>query len=235
MKKTTKPPALPDKTETRQLKCAFTNEETLQMGRELAQCRVQAQGIAEEFDQVKATFKARQAMVDASAGVLSASINAGYELRMVRCRVEFDAKAGRKAYYAEAAPADALPLCVEDMTSEDYQVELLPDAASTKDTGYKDSEAIELWPEAGEDRGLMTVARGDVTGKWCAALSLVVGNTRLDERMGVGKHFKQRADAVKSTAERALNWIEVTLGAEVAQGFKEPIYKAIESHRERAE
>lgn len=113
-----------EKIETKIVRFDFTPEEITEKGRELARALSESRNIDEEFEQAKAGFKARQAECSARLGLLETHINNGFEMRSARCRVEFKPRAGKKLYYLEGAAKSSEPVCTEEMTPSDFEMEL---------------------------------------------------------------------------------------------------------------
>lgn len=217
------------KIETKVIKHDFSNAEKQQRGEELARTIAELRGVETEFDGVKADYKAKIESKKTQIESLGTAVVNGFEMRNVRCRVEFLPKIRKKHFYPENADEGAKPVLVEDMTSEDFALELI-EAESKFDT----REEITLFPATERDNGILVVGR--YHGKWYSALRITIGKHRIDERMNSeSRAYKQRVDAINTAAKRALTWLSETLGKDAGKGFADPINKAIEPHKERAE
>lgn len=214
--------------ENRHVKHVFSVEERNVIGGELARAIAHARGMEAEFDQIKASYKAKAAAASASVEGLSTAIMNGFEMRNKRCRVVFRPKDKKKDFYPEDSKPGDLPVLTEDMTQDDFQTELIQ-AESKFDT--KDN--IVLF-EAGEDKGSLVVGR--LNDKWYSALRIRIGKNQLTQRLdSEQKSYKIRFDAISVAAKAAMNWLKETLGTDNAKGFAEKISAAIQPHAERAE
>ncbi len=224
MNKNTKP-----KIEVKSVKHVFTDTEHREYGSTLAQSYGTLRGIESEFDKVKASFKSRTAEVEAQIDRISTNITNGFEYRDERCRVELDPKLGKKSYFLESAPEDAEPVIVQDMTDADYQQELLE-----AESAFDAKEIIPLFSATEKDSGLMTVGR--LTGKWFSALNVKIGPREIKERLDSEQACsKKRADQIKRTCKRFIEWLDENLGRDEAQGFKNSVELVKAEHAEREE
>lgn len=78
------------KTATEWCRHNFSDAELLQMGSDQAQAHSQLGEIELEFDSVKASFKSRTSLVEATIGALSRNINNRFDMRNVECTLEYD-------------------------------------------------------------------------------------------------------------------------------------------------
>ena len=217
------------KTETKTVRHDFTPEERNEIGGDLARAIATARGVEEEFDEVKAAYKAKLTSAQARIGTLSTSLMNGFELRAAKCRVVYRPKDRKKDFFLVDAPEDAPPVLTEDMEQEDYAQDLIQ--AESK---FENREEIQLFNPAAGSSGTLVVGRQK--GRWFSALRITVGHSRIEERLdSEQKSVKARWDAVRLAGKRAMDWLTETLGAEAAKGFKDPIQTALDAHREREE
>lgn len=217
------------KIEVKPIRHAFTSEERNQLGSDLARQIGTLRGVDAEFDQVKASYKAKQTEAEAKIDSLSTALMNGFEIRPTRVRVEYRPKERRKAYFLEEAPADSEPVLVEDMTNDDFQADLLQ--AESK---FEHREEIELFNRTASDRGVMVV--GKFANSWYAALRVNIGQRRLEERLDSEQpSSKKRFDMITRAAGRFNEWLVDNLGKEAAKGFADAVVEAIQPHRERVE
>lgn len=225
----TKPEPGKYRIETKTIRHDFTPAEQIGIGKELSLGITRSRLLEDEFKQVKAGYAARQTEADARVQRLSASIEAGFELREARCRVVYRPKDRKKDFFPEDAPEDAAPSLTEDMTQDDFQADLLH-----AEGRFELREEIALIPRVGNDRGVLVVGR--LAGRWYSALRINIGARRIEERLdSEQKAVKRRPDAVKTAATRALSWINETFGKDIAKGFSKFIDDVIEAHKEREE
>lgn len=223
------PPKPEPKFEVKLVRHNYTPEERVKLSDDLVRLYGKARGIKSEFDQVKASFKSRKAEVEAKIEKISTDITNRWDMRNKRCRVEYQPKIRKKFFYAEDAPPGADPDCVEDMTKEDFQADLIQ--AESK---FEVREEITLFPQAGSDRGVLVVGR--LNGRWFSALRISVGGRQITERLdSEQKSVKERADAVKTAGKRALQWLTDNLGTKASKGFEASIGETIQNHKERSE
>lgn len=219
----------PQVVEEKTIRHELTPEELLGTGRELAQSIAAHRDLESQFDEVKQSYKAKLAEAEAKIGRLGTLLQNGFDMRVAKCRVEFRPKERKKYFYLEYAPKEALPVLVEDMTREDFQVDLIQ--AESK---FERREEIPLFPPAGDSNGVLAVGRHK--DRWHAALRLTVGKHSIAERLNTeSKPAKERADIIRQTLTRAMEWLVDTFGAENAKGFEAHFSKVIETHKGRAE
>lgn len=114
----TKPPTPTE----RALRHVFTNEESLENAKQLAECLMETNRIEQDFDRVKSDFKSRLSSVDARIGQLRDKVSSGYEIVTTPCEWRFDDPApGRKSLWR--LDTDEL-VETQEMTTADKQVEL---------------------------------------------------------------------------------------------------------------
>ncbi len=222
--KNTKP-----KIEVKSVKHTFTVEETQALNVEFRQSFSNLKAVEAEFDNVKAVWKAKTTEAESRMETLNATLQAGFEMRQERCRVELDPKTGKKSYCLEAAPDDAEPIFVQDMTEADFQTELLE-----AESAFDAKEIIPLFSPTEKDSGLMTVGR--LNGKWFSALNVKIGPREIKERLDSEQACsKKRADQIKRTCKRFIQWMDENLGRDEAQGFKNSVELVKAEHAEREE
>lgn len=229
MSTTTKPETKP-RIETKQLRHDFTDLEKAGMGGDLSRTIAGLRQIEAEADESKQAFKAKIASAEAEVDRISTSLMNGWEFRHKRCRVVLRPKDRKKDFYLEDDPADAKPVLTEEMTQADYELDLIQ-----AESRFDSREEINLFPPAGASQGILVVGR--FKGRWFTALRINIDNRhRIEERLdSEQKSVKERFDAIKLASERALQWLVSTLGEDNAKGFRDPIAKAVEPHKERAE
>ena len=224
------------KIEVKSLKHVFTEPERNVIGGDLARSIAGLRGIEAEFDQVKASYKARTAESEARIDALSTNLMNGFEMRSEKCVVIFRPKDRKKDYYLEADYTDsktgkkALPpvALTEEMNQQDFDLELIQAEAK-----FDDREEITLFQPTEKDSGTLIVGR--FAGKWFSALRVKIGKLELTERLdGEQRCFKARADAVTHAIKRVSDWAKVNL-KEHAKGFEDSFQKCAEAHKDRVE
>lgn len=220
------------KIEIKNVKHTLDNMERNQLGGDLARAISELRGVNNDFDQVKAGFKAKITEKEAKIDNLSTLLVNGFEMRNERCVVIYRPKERKKDYFREEDHvefgADAELLLTEDMTADDFQAELLQ--AESKFDGR---EEIQLFQPTETDRGVLVVGR--FAGKWFSALRVKIGKVELNERLdSEQKCFKQRPDAVANGVKRVTAWAKENF-KEHAKGFEAKFQDVILQHAERAE
>jgi hypothetical protein len=229
------------KHETRKIRHNFTPEETAVLQRDFHQAVKNIKAVEEEFDSVKASYKAKIAEVESRSVTLSATIDAGFEMRDRKCVVLYRPKDRKKDYFAEEheaaleklngkqLPEDIAPLLTEEMSDNDLQMELIEAEAK-----FELKEPIELFAPVNEDAGTLIVGR--FGGKWFTALRVKVASRVLEERLdGEQPCFKNRPDAVRKAVKRFGDWLYKNLGKDAADGFAAGLDTVIDAHKEREE
>ena len=213
---------------TKQVKHTFTAEEIAKLNVEFRQAFATLKSVEAEFDNVKAVWKAKTTKAESDMEILNATLQAGFDLREMRCRVEYFPKERKKKFYIEDDDKN-VPVAIEDMQPGDYDIELIQAEAK-----FEAREEIALFPQTPSDKGILVVGR--LKGRWYAALRVNVGKVQIAERLdSEQKSVKERPAAVANAAKRALVWLATSLGDEASKGFEEPIRVVIEAHKERAE
>lgn len=216
------------KVEVKSVKHTFSAEERNQIGGDLARAIGTERGILAEFDQVKASYKAKTAEAEARIDSLSTSLLNGFEMRSKRCVVLFFTAEKKKHYFLEDSPDGADPVLTEEMTPADFQTELIE--AESK---FEAKEEIELY-NAGADHAALVIGRFNKL--WFGALRANVGARKLEERLDSEQACaKKRWDMIQRTEKRFQAWLKDNLGKEAAKGFEGPIAEAIAGQREREE
>ncbi len=218
--------------ETKQIKHTFTEPERNTIGGDLARSIAGLRGVEAEFDQVKASYKAKTTEAEAKIDNLSTSLMNGFEMRMAKCVVVFRPKDRKKDFFLETEwlqrNGDTPIILTEDMTAKDFEQELIQAEAK-----FDSRDEITLFQPTEKDTGILVVGR--LAGKWFAALRVKIGNLELSERLdSEQKCFKQRPDAVKHAIGRVAKWAKDNL-KEHAKGFEDSFHAVTEAHKERAE
>jgi hypothetical protein len=225
------------KHEIKKIKHTFTAEEVAVLQRDFHQAIKTIKVTEAEFDSVKATYKAHITEAESRSETLSATIDAGFEMRDRKCIVIYAPKVRKKSYYpeeeeqqAEAGKLDTGTLLLtEDMTESDLQIELVEAEAK-----FELKESIELFPATENDKGILMV--GKQNGKWFGALRVAIGGRKLEERLdGEQPCFKKRPDAVKKSVGRFAEWLKDALGKETALGFAAALDAVTDAHKDREE
>lgn len=181
-----------------------------------------------EFDQVKASYKAKIEEASCQVANVRNAIRAGFEQRTKKCRVEYRPADNKKDFIPVDDPAQAVVL-TEEMEESDRQIELIQ-----AESAFDRREEIELWAPTDHDRGVLAVGR--LRGKWYGALRVVIGGQHLTERLDSEQATtKKRVDTITRKAKALRDWLKDKLGVEAAKGFIEPVEKALEAHAEREE
>lgn len=225
------------KIETKSIKHTFTPEEVLQLNRDFRRSYDSLKSVEAEFDSVKATYKAKTTEAESRMETLSATLNAGFEMRPEKCRVLFAPHQLKKFYYLESAfgvyrngePMDDLndPVLVEPMTPDDFQAELIEAEAK-----FELREEIPLFAPANDDNGMLIVGR--FGKKWYAALRVKIGTRILGEGLDSEQPAsKERFDAIKRGCKRFNDWLNANLGVDSAKGFQNSIADVLAKHKER--
>lgn len=215
--------------ETKSVKHTFTTDEVNQLNVDFRQSYSNLKAVESEFDNVKAVWKSKTTEAESRMETLSATLQAGFEMRQERCRVVLDPKQSKKFFYLETAAQDADPVLTEAMTEADFQTELL-EAESKFDA----REDIELFAPVNGDSGVMTVGRLDK--KWFAALKVKIGTRIISERLDSEQTCsKKRSVMIERCLGRLNTWLKENLGHEEAKGFQNSLALVKAAHAEREE
>lgn len=233
-KKATPEPAQParaPKIEVKTVLHHFTDEEIKNLGRELADAWSNHGQIEREAKAVKKGYDARLEEMDGKIANLSTQIREGLESREERCQVRYYPKERKKRYWLEHADPEKEPFAIEEQMLEvDFQQELL-----LADSRFDLQERIQLFPSTEKDSGLVVV--GVQNKVWYAAVRAKIGAIELNERLDSEQPIsaKVRFDALQKAVKRFQKWVLEAFGQDAARGFEEPVKKALEAQKERAE
>ena len=229
---------LKPKIETKAVKHTFTPEEITGLNGDFRRSYDSLKAVEAEFDSVRATYKSKITEAESRMATLSATLNAGFEMRPERCRVVFDPKQSKKFFYLESMlqidqdgdiTYDNDPVLIEPMTPADFQAELI-EAESKFDL----REEIALFQPEKDDLGVLTVGR--FNKQWYAALRVKIGTRILTERLDSEQpSCKKRFDMVKRACKGFTEWLKDNLGPEEAKGFQNDLATVLEKHKERDE
>lgn len=223
----------------RAVKHVFTPDEIATLSTEFRQAYSNLKAVETEFDSVKASYKAKTTEAESRMETLSATLQAGFDIRDQDCVVVYDYEAGKKHFFLAAqleywSPEDGMPTTIEPvitepMTDKDRQQELIQAEAA-----FEARTEIKLFEPAGNDQGVMVVGRLD--GKWFSALRVTIGQHEISERLdGDGPGSKKRYDQVKRGLKQFDVWLETNLGREEAKGFRNAIELVKVEQAEREE
>lgn len=217
------------KIEVKSVKHVFSPSEVAELNSEFRGAYEALKVVNSEFDSVKSQYKARIMEKEARMETLNATLSAGFEMRNKRCRVSYDVPKRLKIYHLEDDLEDAPPTLTVEMTADDFQQELF-----TAESKFEVKTEIELFPPAGNDKGVLVVGR--FNDRWFSAIRASVGAHKLDERLDSEQlAAKERWPAIEVASGRYQEWLEKVLGKEAAKGFSEPLVKALAGQKERVE
>lgn len=110
------------KKEKRFLRCQFSPEELLEVGKTLADATNALTGLEEDKKRVMSDFKAKLDAKQADITIASNKIATGYENRNVECEAHMNTpEPGKKTVYRTDTKAK---VCVEDMNEQELNPEL---------------------------------------------------------------------------------------------------------------
>lgn len=215
----------------------FTADEIKMLNVDFGQAFDALGAVESEFDNVKAVWKAKTTEAESRMKTLRATINAGFEHRMKDCIVILRPADKKKDFYL-ADEIDAIekdgeegmpkPVSTEDMTPLDFEQDLIQ-----AESGFANRVELELW-NVGADIGILFV--GKLKNKWFTAVRANVGAVRIEERLDSEQtSSKKRFDALQWASSRLAKWLKANLGKDVAKGFEEMIFKAVDGEKEKAE
>ena len=220
------------KIETKSVKHTFTPDEITGLNGDFRRSYDSLKAVEAEFDSVRATYKSKITEAESRMATLSATLNAGFEMRQEKCVVVFCPKESKKYYFLGEVAVELEPenaVLVEPMTPADFQAELIEAEAK-----FELREEIPLFTPANDDNGTLIVGR--FGKKWYAALRVKIGTRILGERLDSEQPAsKERFDAVKRGCRRFSDWLTDNLGAEAAMGFQNGIADVLAKHKERDE
>lgn len=211
----------------------FTPEEVAALNVDFRNAYQNLKSVEAEFDNVKAVWKAKVTESESRMETLSATLNAGFEMRTKECAVIFRPADKKKDFVliveGDEGEAEAGPIiATEDMTDDDFHQDLVQ-----AESCFDHRKELDLW-EAGSDHGRLII--GNIKGRWFSALRCNVGAQEIVERLDSEQmSFKARHDAIKRAAKRCSDWLKDTVGKDAAKGFDEKITAIVEAEKEKAE
>ena len=212
-------------TEMRAVKHVLTRDERDSTGSSLARALTDKRGIETEFDQVKASYKAKLTAADTQIQLLSTTLCAGFEMRQKLVYPEYDPKAGKKRWFLADSATDSDPVLVEDMTPGDYQMDLI-----RGESPFGNKEEIVLCPYVDSDGVSLIV--GSFNGYWYSSLRGKIGSHTLTERLDTEQQcYTERFQAVETAAVRLKRHLTKWFGKDTAVGFNTHIDAAVQSQK----
>lgn len=240
--------------EIKQVKYTFSNQEMLDLGKDLAGKTTDLGNISDEAKSVAKGYKSKEAEIEGSIGVLTEKIKTGYELRPMKCRVVFRSRDGKKDYFRADTGELAL---TEQMTNADLQMDLeLEHKKQAKDEKPKEtikpgeglvtikpedldavqetiSSTIDIWPDELESMAQLTLYR--VKGLWTFAIQANVGDWVYFSQIDTSeKGSKERYDAIKRAMKLLRAEMKDGIG-EAAEGFYAHIDRVLEAESGKVE
>lgn len=211
------------------VKHTFSPEERLALNNDLLVALEAKTNSENEFDSVKATYKAKITEAESKVGLTAAMLRAGWEMRVKDCEVRFRPMDRKKDFFIQDAEKNfTVPVLTEEMTSEDFEQDLI-----RAESIFSKKTEIGLWI-AGEDRGKIIV--GQLAERWYSAVRCNVGKERMEERLDSEQmSFKLRFDAVQRASKRCLGWLTDILGKDKAKGFVDQINAKVEAEKDKVE
>lgn len=228
MKTETKPPIV-----KKNVRHDFTSDEIKMLNVDFGQAFDTLGAVESEFDNVKAVWKAKTTEAESHMKTLRATINAGFEHRLKDCVVIFRPADKKKDFFLQTdwenqEKGFAVPIATEDMTTADFEQDLIQ-----AESGFENRVELELW-NVGADIGILVV--GKLKNKWFTAVRANVGSVRIEERLDSEQvSAKKRFEALQWASSRLAKWLKANLGKDVAKGFEEVIFKAVDGEKEKAE
>ena len=104
------------------LRYTFSREELLEIGKKLAEANGRKVQIDCDQKRVVSDFKAQAAKADSEIGSLSQNISSGYDLRMVKCSVDYNSPCLGKKTITRLDTFETVE--VLEMTQDEMQEEL---------------------------------------------------------------------------------------------------------------
>ena len=220
------------KIETKSVKHTFTPDEITGLNGDFRRSYDSLKAVEAEFDSVRATYKSKITEAESRMATLSATLNAGFEMRQEKCVVVFCPKESKKYYFLGEVAVELEPenaVLVEPMTPADFQAELIEAEAK-----FELREEIPLFTPANDDNGTLIVGR--FGKRWYAALRVKIGTRIVGERLDSEQPAsKERFDAVKRGCKRFNDWLTANLGNEEMKGFQNGIADVLAKNKERDE
>ena len=107
------------------VRITLTDADRLRIGKDLSEAIGRQRNTEMEFDDVKASYKAKLTAVEADVDRLSTTLSVGFEMRLENLWVRFLPKTGKKEFRLERQTEKDEPVLIEDMGPDDYALELI--------------------------------------------------------------------------------------------------------------
>lgn len=213
---------------SKSVKHVFNADEAAELSRKLLSALDDHANAEKEFDSIKAQYKAKITEAESRVGTVSATMRAGFEMRVKDCFVVFAPEEGKKTYFLADDEEMKNPVGIETMTPDDFQQDLIQ-----AESAFDKKKEIVLW-DAGDDHGRLIV--GLQKDRWYSALRCNTGSLEIKERLDSEQMaFKNRFDAIKKAAARCCKWVEDNFGKENGASTIALIAPAIDKEKEKAE
>lgn len=188
---------------TKNVKIIFDDAEKLRIGGDLSRAVGEKRNIESDFDDVKASFKSKLASNEAEIDRLSTALVVGFEMRPARVWVTYRPKDRKKDFRLEGKGPETAPVLIEDMTEDDYALELIQ-----AEEAYLDKIITEVAPKDDKVPGVEFIS-ARIDKKWVCAIRGSIGAKRnIEERLDSEQpSFKGRLAAVAAASKRYKDWL----------------------------
>ena len=184
------------------VRITLTDADRLRIGKDLSEAIGRKRNTEMEFDDVKASYKAKLTAVEADVDRLSTTLSVGFEMRLENLWIRFLPKTGKKEFRLERQTEKDEPVLIEDMGPDDYALELIE-----AEEPFVHRFAFVLL-ESERANVSVTIASVDRI-KWVSALRGKHGPHKLDERLDT----EQRSfPAPGSALDAALKRLTASIG-----------------------
>lgn len=213
------------KNQKKKIQHKFTPSEVAQLHTDLLNSLADVDMVNGELEQVKASYKAKIAESQCRVTTLRANLGAGFEYRDVDCRCEYAPAIGKKNWYRTDTGELAL---TEDMTQDDYQVELFE-----AEWVFNDRREYYLWQPKPKDQASLIIGRN--VESWFVALRVRVGAFELQQRLDTEQvSFKNRSMAIEHGLYQLKQWLESNV-RDMAEGFYKSAFGVMEKEMVKEE
>lgn len=188
---------------TRPVKIIFDDAEKIRLGADLSRAIGNQRNIESDFDDIKASFKAKIASNEAEVDRLSTALTVGFEMRPARVWVTYRPKDRKKEFRLEGKGPEVDPVLIEDMNEDDYALELIQ-----AEEAYVDKIITEVAPRADGVNGVEFIS-ARIDKKWVCAIRGSLGAKRtITERLDSEQPaFKTRLASVAAATKRYKDWL----------------------------
>lgn len=202
------------------VKLSLTDPDRLRIGRELSEALARKRNVEGEFDDVKASYKAKLTTVEADVDRLGTTLSLGFEMRMENVWIRYLPKEGKKEFRLERQTEKDEPVLVLEMEPDDFAVELI----EAEEPFIHRLHFVLLENDLANVSVL--IASTDKV-KWVSALRGKIGSMQLNERLD---SLQRAVNGPGPALELALERLNTAISGRVPSGSADRVREELKQH-----